>query len=115
MFEEKARRVGFKVYRKEVVYEALTGESVREERLVGYNEEINAKVSYSKMEGEESGRLYITVSGSRATGSMAEKAQNLGGKVDLEEGKRLFAVFKGVSPDEAGELVEKMFRGSRRP
>jgi hypothetical protein len=105
---EKAKIAGFKVYAKKVEYTLLTGGSTVETRIVGYHENAEAKLSYAETSSSK-GTLYITISGGRANRSMADKIESLGGKVDLEEGKRLFAVFKGVSREEAGDIIDKLF------
>jgi hypothetical protein len=54
-FEEQARRRGFLVFKKTVVYTDLTGNSVRESRVTGYNREMDVKISYTRVEGGEKG------------------------------------------------------------
>ncbi len=105
---DKARRAGFKVYEKHVEYTALSGETIEEQRLVAYNERERTKLSYNKR--SSGGDLYIVITGAKATRSMAEKIESLGGSVDLDEGKRLFAVIKRVEASKAGEIVERLFK-----
>ena len=106
-FEERARRAGFKVFRKTVEYKGLFGDSVREERVVAYSSEGDAKAAYSVKGGR--GELRITVTGARATRGLADKAESLGASVDFEEGKRLYAVFRDVGERRAGEIFGSMF------
>ena len=104
----RVERAGFRVFERRIEYVTFTGERVSERRLTGYLPGDNVKISYS--EGAQSGgRLSLTVEGGSATRGLAERIETLGGVVDLDEGKRLYAVFRGVSRRRAGELIERLF------
>ena len=109
-FKDKARQAGFIVKEKKVKYATLLGDSVDELRITGYLPGGNAKISYSERDGKSV--FSVTLSGQLANKSMAEKLEKFGGSVDYEEGKRLYAVFRGVTRGRAGNIVESLF-GSR--
>ncbi|MCE4627615.1 MAG: hypothetical protein F7C34_00490 [Desulfurococcales archaeon] len=108
--KDKARQAGFIVSEKRVKYATLLGGNVDELRITGYLPGGNAKISYSER-GSKS-MFSVTLSGQMASRSIAEKIERLGGSVDLEEGKRLYAVFRGITRGRAGSIVESLF-GSR--
>ena len=106
-FESRARRAGFRVFRRKVEYRDLLGGKVEEERIVGYDNQGRAKITYRERGGR--GELHITITGEAASRSAAERAEKLGASVDFDEGSRLYAVFRDVTREEAGEIVESMF------
>ena len=103
----RVEMAGFYVFEKKVTYASLSGEVVEEKRLIGYSPRGDVKLSYS--ENRDGGRLSFTLSGDSASKSLAERMERLGGMVDLDEGKRLYAVFTGISRKRAGELIERLF------
>ena len=106
-FENRVRRAGFRVFRRRVEYRDLLGGRVEEERIVGYDSEGRAKITYRERGGR--GELHITMTGEAASRGAAERAEKLGASIDFDEGSRLYAVFRGVTREEAGEIVESMF------
>ena len=103
------KRKGFTVSAKSLTHSTLTGEALREERLTGYSREKNVKITYSEFSDGRK-RLSIVIHGSGATREREEKIMSLGGKVDLNEGERLYAVFNVKNRKHAEEIVNEIFK-----
>ncbi len=105
--EERLRRMGFRVARRVVERVNLAGERFREERVTAYSESGDAKIVYSSFEDGRR-RLHITLHGRLAARSVSRVIEDAGGKVDFEEGERLYAVIdlKGEPGD--GEVLDEV-------
>ncbi|MCE4601488.1 MAG: hypothetical protein F7C38_08060 [Desulfurococcales archaeon] len=101
---------GFQVSAKKVVHATLTGEMLEENRLTAYSSEGGIKVTYSEFSDGRK-RLSIVIHGPKATRDREEKAILLGGRVDLNERERLYAVFDVRSKSHAEEIIDEILRG----
>jgi len=97
-------RRGFRVSERKLRYRALDGSVVEEERVTGYSEDGNVKVTYQVF-SDGRRRLSILLRGKRATRRAGEVAEERGGKVDAGE-ERVYAVFDGVSEGDAEEILD---------
>ncbi len=97
---------GFKVFQKIVKHKTLIGSDSLENRIIAYRENAKFSISVNKSNGGAS--LYITISGKKASSHLARIIENLGGKVDFEEGKRLFAVIRNVEEVEINGIIQKL-------
>ncbi len=96
---------GLRVSESRVRYKTLDGGMVEENRITGYSGDGSVKVTYQEFSDGRK-RLSILARGGRATRRAGERAEAHGGKVDLEEGERLYAVFDNVDPRRAEEILD---------
>lgn len=111
MVEDAMRRAGLRVSNKRLTYAGLDNSTVTEERITGYSAEGDVKVTYSRF-SDGSTRLSVVVTGRKATRSLRDRLEGMGASVDLEEGERLYAVFRNLDERKAGEVVDEV--ASRR-
>ncbi len=111
MVEERLRRMGLHVTRKEVRQLTLGGGVTRESRVSAYSGDGRIKVVYSEYSDGEK-RLSILLTGSMATKDREATASRLGGRVDFDEKERLYAVFKPRDKKRAEEIIDEMLRGT---
>ncbi len=107
MVEEKLRSLGLKVSKKEIQYITLDGNTETEERISAYSLDGNIKVIYSKYSTKER-KLSILLNGTLASKEAEKKAERLGGKTDIDEEERLYALFKPKNDKEAEEIIDEM-------
>ena len=106
--KDSLERAGFQVSEKQVKYASLVGETVSERKVTGFKPTEKVKVSYVESGG--SGKLYITVQGSRASKRLASVLEGLGGSVDYDDSEdRIFAVFKKINEEKASSIVRRVF------
>ncbi|MCE4602355.1 MAG: hypothetical protein F7B18_04145 [Desulfurococcales archaeon] len=102
----RLRGLGFSVRIDGVEYVSLTGGRVREERLVAVSSDGLVKLTISTTGG--SYRLTVLAHGGRASRSLVDALEGLGGSVDYEE-DRILAVFRLDSLAEARRIIEAIY------
>lgn len=113
MLRERLERRGFETSSKEVYHATLSGARTLEKRLVAYSREKGVKITYSEF-SDGRRRLSILIRGSGATRDKEERLLELGWKVDLEDGERLYAVREVKSQERVEEIIDEIL-GSARP
>jgi hypothetical protein len=107
LLEDRLKRLGLRVSRKNVKQSTLSGKTTKEDRLSAYSGDGRIKIIYSEYT-DGNRRLSILLTGSMATKEKEEIATKLGGSVDFDEKERLYAVFKPESEKKAEEIVNEM-------
>ncbi len=102
------RNKGYKIYLKEIKYSSLTGSLVTEKKLIAYNFVEGVKISLKEDKASNTYSLYVLIRGKKASSSIANRLESIGGSVDLEEGARLFGVVKHVSENIIERLLESL-------
>ncbi len=105
MVRRKLEEKGLRVSERKLRYAALDGSVVEEDRITGYSEDGSVKVTYQKFSDGRK-RLSILIRGRGASREAGEAAEARGGKIDIEEGERLYAVFDGVGERAAEEIID---------
>lgn len=112
MLEGTLKKMGFETISKVVSQVTLTGNRIVEKRLVAYSANMDVKITYSEY-SDGRRKLSILVQGQGATRSREEKLTRIGGKVDFDEGERLYSVIDVKDQTHAEEIINEVFSGTR--
>ena len=102
------KKKGYKIYLKEVKYSSLTGSLFTEKKLIAYNFLEGIKISLKEDKASNTYSLYILIRGKKASSSIANRLESIGGSVDLDEGERLFGVVKHVTQNIVNSLIKSL-------